>query len=249
MTVNSDPQNTPEVKIDQPQTAVPIEQNTETSPPIKTDENKENWRKFREQQKAERLAKEAAEKTAAEERMRAEALKAALEAVTNKPSNNYQMNEYGSQDNEESEEQRIEKLVEKKIKEKEAKQEHERRVREQQELPQKINQLYPDFQKVCSDENIDYLKFHYPEVAAAFNNLPDSVENWSNVYKTVKRLVPNPDHSDNQKKVEQNLAKPGSISKTGVTTGTGVMPSARLSEDRKASNWERMKRTLKGLSN
>jgi len=216
----------------------------EETPEIKREKNKANWKQFREQQEAQRKAKEQAERVANEEKARAEALKAALEAITR---NNHQHDQY--EDLEETEEQKIDKRVEAKIREIEEKREKERLLKEQNELPQKINQFYPDFNRVCSNENIDYMKFHYPEVADALTHLPDSFDNWSKIYKTVKRLVPNLDSLEDQKKIEQNLSKPSSISKPGISQESSLMGSSRLSDEKKTSNWERMQRTLKGLSN
>lgn len=237
---NITPQDTVENKNDQVEIK-PQEQN-DPSPDIKTEENKENWKKFREKQKQERLALEQANKIAQEERERAEALRAALEAITSKNT------PIENEAYEETEEQKIDKLVEKKLAEREKKFEQSRLEREKKELPEKISQVYPDFKTVCSDENVDYLKFHYPEIASAFNDLPDTFQNWSNVYKTIKKLVPNHNDQEDRKRIDQNLMKPKSISSQGMTTPTSTSPHI-LSEERKAQNWERMQRSLKGLSN
>ena len=113
--------NTPETKIEQAENKVeqPIV-SQEAAPEIKSEENKNNWKAFREQREIERKAREADDKRAQEKAAEAEALKAALEALTSKPSNNRQTNDYGSDDIEESEEARIDKRVELAMKQREA---------------------------------------------------------------------------------------------------------------------------------
>lgn len=247
------PENKPELKTEQAQTtAAPIENKAaapaEPQPNIKSEDNQTNWKAFREKQAAERKAREEAEKRFEEEKQRAEAYRIALEASVNKPSNNRQTNDYGSDPTEETEEQRIDRRVEAAIKQREAAAEKKRMEREAQELPQKLNQVYPDFSNVCTHENMDYLKFHYPEVAKAYEYLPDNFDTWSTVYKAIKRFVPNQQEAkQDAQKVEKNLAKPGSISTT-TNTPSGSGKSAQiLSEERRAANWARMQQTIKSL--
>lgn len=237
-------ENKQEQKIEQAQ---PVVQTNEPAPEIKSEENKANWAEFRRKREEDRKAKEAAEKAAAEERARAEALKAALEAITNKPAspNNYS---HDSQDIEETEEQRIEKHVEAAIRKKEAEYERQRLEREKQEAPQRILQTYPDFNQVVNTENCDYLDYHYPELTAPFKYMPDGFDKWNAMYKAVKKFVPNVDSRKEAARAEKNLQKPGSVSSSGNTQGGNAMPSAKLDEQRKAANWERMQRLLKGLS-
>lgn len=219
----------------------------EKTPLIKSEENKANWKAFREQRESERKSAEEANRRAAEKAAEAEALRAALEALANKPTSNRHRDSH-YEDDEETEEQRIDKRVEAIIKEREIKSEQERKVREHQELPFKLKQIYSDFDKVCNTENLDYLEYHHEEAAAALAALPDSIEKWSKIYKAIKKYVPNSDSKHDQLRAEKNLQKPGSISSPGNTHGGNAMPAARLDEARKSSNWERMQRTLKGLS-
>ena len=240
MTTNID--NKQEIKIEQAQ---PV-QVAETAPEIKSEENKANWKAFREQREAERKAREAAEKAAAEERARAEAMKAALEALTNRPVASDNRNQY----EEETEEQKIDKRVKQIIAEREAEAEKLRAEREKQEYPQKLQSAYKDFNKVCTTENLDYLEYHYPEVARAYAYMPDGFDKWASIYQAVKRFVPNLDSKTEASRAEKNLQKPAAISSQGLTnSGTGQGIIQKLSDDRKQQNWERMQRTLKGLSN
>ena len=217
----------------------------EQGPNIKSEENQANWRAFRERKEADRKAKEEAERRAAEKHAEAEALKAALEAITNKPQRHRQ-DEVEERD--ESEDERIQRRVDEAIKKHESEAERRRAEREHAEFPQRINQTYPDFNQICTTENLDWLEYHYPEVAAPYKYLPDNYDKWSSIYKAVKRFMPNPDSKKDQNRAEKNLAKPGSLSSTGTTQGGSAMPAARLDEQRKADNWARMQRTLKGLS-
>lgn len=216
----------------------------EQAPSIKTDENQANWRAFRERRESERKDKEAAQRMAQEERTRAEALKAALEAATAtqpRRNDNYEARE-------ESEDERIERRVAEAMQKHEAHYERKREEREQREAPQRILQTYPDFNEVVTTENCDYLDYKYPELTAPFKYMPEGYEKWSAMYKAVKKFVPNVDSRKDMTRADRNLQKPGSISSTGATTGTSAMPSARLDEQRKADNWARMQKTLKGLS-
>ena len=205
-----------------------------------------NWAAVREQRKAERKAREEAERRATDKAAEAEALKAALEAITNKPSPQHQSNQYHGE--EESEDERIRKRVEEIIKERESNFYKEQEQKERVEYPHRLRQTHPDFDKICDAENLDYLEYHHPEIVEPFKHMPDGFKKWDSLYKVAKKLLPNPDIKQDQKRMEQNLKKPGSISSTGTTQGVGIAPPARLSESQRASNWERMQRTLKGLS-
>ncbi len=245
-------ENKPEPKTEQVQTAQAAPQaqviaTPEAAPPIKSEENQANWKAFREQKAQERKAREEAERKAAEEAQRAEAYRIALEAAVNKPSNNRQINEYGSDTTEESEEQRIERKVQQSINKYRQEEERLRKEREAQELPYQLQRAFPDVEKVISDENLDYLRFHYPEIAQSLDYTPKTFDGYATVYKTLKRLVPNQaDAKHDAQKIEKNLNKPGSVSSTGQSgAGTGAAGNAvRLTEERRAANWARMQRTM-----
>lgn len=209
-----------------------------------------NWKKFKEQRRIEREQLEANAKRASEKEAEANALRAAMDAILNKQApqsnNNYSNNSYEQE--EETEDQRIEKKVQAMLAKREAEAEKTRREREIQELPQKLASNHKDFNQVCNQENLDYLDFHYPEISSAFQHMPEGYDKWSNIYKAVKRFVPNTDTRKDQAKVHGNLAKPQSISSPGTTQGGNAMPTARLDESRKADNWARMQKARKGLS-
>lgn len=205
------------------------------------DIQEQNWKKFREKREQERKEKEAADKRAAEKEAEANALKAAMEALLNKN----QSAQSVAEETEETEEQRIDRKVQEHLLRSQQKADEERRKREVAELPVRMQQTYNDFGQVCSQENLDYLQYHYPEVAAGFKYAPDSFETWSNIYKTLKRFVPNPDSKKDVARIEKNLAKPQSMSIPG-STQTGDHAPTELTEKRRADNWARMQKTLKG---
>jgi phage-related minor tail protein len=243
------PENIPEQKKEQQQQTVTHQaiDKKEEAPVIKSEENKENWKRFREQRDLERKQKEEADKRAAEKAAEAEALKAALEALTNKPSRKSNI-EYEDSDEEETEEQRIDKRVRAIIEEKEKQYEKEYQQREIQEYPKRLIQLYPDYNNVVSKENLDYIDFHYPELGAPFKYMPDGFDKAAALYNLVKKFVPNIDIKKDQAKVEKNLQKPGSVSNAGPSHGGNSTPAYKLTEERKMANYERMMRTMKGLS-
>lgn len=221
----------------------------ESSPDIKSEENKTNWAQFRAAREAERKAKIEAEKRAAEKAAEAEALKAALEAAL-KPSQPYyqpqQFDQYGQpQQSQESQDEIINRKVEEALAKRYALEEQQRKAREAAEMPQRLNSAYPDFHKVCTQENLDYFEFHHPEIARGYALAPDSEAKWAGIYQAIKKYVPNNQQAyADAARVNQNLSKPQSLSKTGAATGGHAMPEARLTEERKAANWQRMQEIM-----
>ena len=120
---------------------------------------------------------------------------------------------------EESEEDRIAKLVDARIAKKEALIEKEREERERQEMPQRLQKTFGDFDKVVSTENLDYLEFHHPEIAEPFAKMENSYDKWRMVYAAIKKLVPNTDSKRDASKANANLAKPQSASAGLANTG------------------------------
>jgi hypothetical protein len=224
--------NKEEVKVEQtPQTT---QQNPEISP-----ENEINWKKFREERAEERKKTQELQVKAKQKEEEAEALKAALEAVVQKPSRN------DSNESEESEDDRIQKKIDAALAAERNRQDILSREREAKELPQRLLQMHPDFNDVCTQENLDYLEYHHPEIAAAFQAMPEGLNKWTNVYKAMKKLVSNPNSSKDQKKAEKNFNKPQSMSVAGVTQ-TGDTAPQILDDKRRADNWARMQRVMKG---
>lgn len=205
-----------------------------------------NWRKFKEARERDRIEAENMRKLAAEKEAQVEAYKQALEAVVNKPTQpNYQND---GMEIEESEEQRIERKIEERLAKAEQKRIQEYRQREAEELPKKVRELHSDFDQVCSQDNLLYLEYQYPEIAKNLQKLPDSLDKWNDVYKIIKKLVKNPDSNKEAAKAEKNFNKPQSISGTGMTQTINTTPSYQLTDDRKAANWARMQAALRGIS-
>lgn len=230
---NNTNESIPEIKKDQVQNEPQLQPEVQEDP---------DWRAVREQRKADRKAREEADKRAAEKAAEAEALRAALEAITNKPSPQYR-----NEEREETEDEILNKRVDAIIRQREAEYQKKNEERERAEYPNRLRQAMPDFDKVCHAENLDYLEYHHPEIAEPFKHMPDGYKKWEALYKVTKKLVPNLDHKQDQKRMEQNLSKPGSISSAGTTQGVGIAPSPRLTEEKRMENWRRMQRDIKGL--
>lgn len=233
-----------------PQVAV-ADSKTQPVPNQETESvNERNWREFRKKREEERKAKEESDRRAAEEAARAakaeeerNALKAVLETVINKPA-------YQVEEKDESEEDRIQKQIQAQvnaaIEANEKRRLEEQKKREVQEIPNRLVQSFPDFNNVCTKENLDYLEYHYPEVYAGYKNSAENFETWAGVYKAIKRFVPNLDGKKEAARIEKNLNRPQSMSQHGMST-TGDVAPIKSADERYKQNWSRMQRVLKGL--
>lgn len=210
-------------------------------------EQNKNWKKWKENRQKER--EETARIDAARQKaeQEAQALRQALEAVVNK--NDRRQNNENSYEEEETEEQRINRKVEEALAKREQQYQAQREQEEIQTYPNKLRNTYSDFNQVCSSENLDYLEYHHPELAKSFAHRKEGFDKWSDIYNAVKRYVPNTNSNRDSIKAEKNLAKPQSLSHSSLS-GTGPTgTSHQLTEQRRAENWARMQKTLKGLSN
>lgn len=219
------------------------ENSVEESPPIKTEENKVNWQRFREEKERDRKARLEAEKEAERRKQEVEALKAALEAVVSKPQLS-NLNEYGQ--SEETDDQRVEKLVKAAIEKERERARQEDIKRETEQLPKRINQDFKDFNKVVTEENVDYLEYHHPEIANAFKYMPEGYDKWASLYKTVKKLIPNMDKQQDIKKIEHNLKKP-QANVPNITDQAPQMQGWKMTEQRRMENWRRMQEDVKSF--
>ena len=244
--------NTAEVKQNQDVTQ-PVEQKVQEAQ-VKADETKTdedpNWRAFREARKKDRAEKEAAEKRASEKEAEAQALKAAMEAAFAQAPPQQQYQQQYPEQNEDSESDRIEKMVEAKFAARDAQYQQQRAQREAQEYPQRLKQTYSDFDQVISQENLDYLDYHYPEVSNPLQRLQEGFDKWSDIYKAVKKFVPNQANArKDAAKAQQNLQKPKSMSSPGLPNVEQQQGANFLSKERKQDNWARMQRTMKQVNN
>lgn len=200
-----------------------------------------NWRKFRQQREEERKQREAAEKYALEKERETLALKKAMEALVSKP--NYpQQNEM----QELSDDEKIDRKVHEALRLREIQLEKSRIEKERVEFPQKLQSNFKDFDSVCTTENLDYLEYHYPEVATPYKRMEDGYEKWEGIYHALKRFIPNKNSIKDSKKADNNLSKPQSMARPGMTQ-TGDQAPVFMDEQRRASNWARMQKVIKGM--
>jgi hypothetical protein len=245
---STQPAQPEKLKESVPTTPVSSSQDTTAAPAVQVEESEQdrNWKKFREQREIERKQLEAEKKRAAEKEKEAAALKAAMDSLLNKPDSRSGSQREEVDYFEDDEEKRIEKLVEKKLAEKERIIEQQRQQREQQELPQRLKREYPDFDQVCTSDNLDYLEYHYPEVATAFGHMPDGIEKWTGIYKAAKRFVPNIDAKRAQARAQDNLLKPQSASGASAAQAATPNMARALTDSQKAENYRKMQAMIKG---
>jgi hypothetical protein len=208
-------------------------------------QDKINWRRFREAREKERKEKIAIEKRAQEKEAEVTALKAAMEALVNKPD---QRERYAEEPQEENDDQRIRRLVAETIESTRQKDLMERERKAIETLPTDLKRSYPDFDAVCTTENLDYIDYHYPEISETLKTLPDNFDKWSRVYGMVKKLIPNLNAKKDQAKAERNFMKPQSMS-VGGKTQVGDTAPTYVDDKRKNDNWARMQRVMKGGAN
>ena len=209
-----------------------------------------NWRRFREQRAQERKQLEEQQNKLRQKEEEAQALKKALESIVGTGvaqqyhQNNVQ-DSYGQSDSSNEDEmlKKLETLWEKKERERE-----EKRLQEEHaKYPQRLQSTYNDFSQICTTENLDYLEYHYPELAKPLSLLPDGYDKWESIYKACKRFLPQTDSQKDANKIEKNLQKPVALSRPGMTETSDMAPNLVLSEERRAANWERMRRALKDI--
>jgi len=227
----------------------------EQKEPEKQDDKQENpdWRAFREGRKKDRDERLAAERRAEEKEREIQALKAAMEASFSKsgPTPQAYQQHYGlDQTGELSEEQMLEKKLEQLMDAREKKARQLQAQKELQEFPNKLRKDFPDFDQVCSHENLDYMDYHFPEVARPLDRLSEGYDKWYDIYHAVKKFIPN--HSNGKRDaqaMQNNSNKPKSMATSTVTQdGQGVhRESWQETEQRRQANWQRMQRLLKGV--
>ena len=206
-----------------------------------------NWKRFREARDKERKQLAEETKRRGEKEKEAEALKAAMEALLDKKSaQNLQINDDQYAQEEETDDQKIQKRIEQALEAREKQYYAKKKEQEKAELPNKLKETFKDFEAICTQDNIDYLEYHHPELARSLQKREDSFETWADVYNAVKRYVPNTNSKQLAQKAQNNLNKPQSMSVKGMTP-TGDTAPQILDDKRRADNWARMERTRKGL--
>lgn len=224
-----------ETPVQVEQSAIPVQDNTTIPPVTQETQDQINWKKFREAREQDRKAREEAERKARDREAEAAAMRQALEAIVNKPD---------PVSGENTEEERIRKAVEKSVAEIEGKRDQLRAENELKELPKRLQTTYNDFNKVFTAENMDYLEFHHPEIAAPYSHMPDGFEKRALIYQAIKKHVPNCDNKRDMARMQENLSKPQSIS-TGITQTGDSAPSV-MDDSKRAANWARMQRIMRG---
>lgn len=215
-----------------------------------------NWKAFREARKRDRADKEVAERKAADKEAEVAALKAAMDAAfsaKSSPSPQAYQQYYGMNQpydhTEEDEEQKIERKVNALLAKREEQYRKQAADEENREYPKRLMRDLPDFGQVCSQENLDYLDYHYPEVSRPLQRLGEGYDKWHDTYYAVKKLIPN--HANAKKEAARadiNINKPRSMSSSGASpTGEPVREGFQDTEARRAANWQRMNRTMKGM--
>ncbi len=252
--INDAVNNTPDAPAVQDKVEInPTQTQTDTKPdvtPAATTEALENpdWRAFREARKKDRAEREAAEKRASEAAEKAEAMKAAMEALLSRQAPTQQQANTGWGQEEETEEQRISKLVDMRLAAKEQEYARQREDEERKHYPQRLQQNFPDLNQVLSQENLDYLDYHYPEVSRPLQRLQEGYDKWSDIYAAVKKFVPNQANAKRDvAKAESNFQKPKSMSAVGMSQPESQPGSHILTEEKRQANWARMQKLLKGV--
>ena len=201
-----------------------------------------NWRKFREERENDRKKLIEQQKIAKQKEEEAEALKKALEAVVNKPS----QQQY-EEPKEETEEQRISREVERLLKVKEQERARLEQEKEFAEMPSRLSSNYKDFNEIVTMENLDYLEYHFKEIAEPYRHMPDSYKKWELLYQAIKKHIPDAGKKKHYEELaKKNLSAPQSSSVATVASKSDT-GTHRISEQTKEANWQRMSRVMKGL--
>lgn len=206
-----------------------------------------NWRAVREQRKKDKIAREEAEKRATDAQAQADALKVAMEAAFSKmPTQQYQSHQDDYR--EETEDERIDKKVHAALLAREAQAEKSRIEREKTELPMRLRKAYPDYDKIINEETGAYLEYHHPEILRTILRAKEDFESCSDSYQLVKKLIPGlQEAKKDEVRTQANLLKPKSSSSPSITESGQVTHPFKISEERKAANWERMQKELRSI--
>lgn len=213
-----------------------------------------NWKKFREERAREREEAKRREELLLKKEEEARALQEALKAaMENKGSSLTQAEQEqiiaDLEDNDipmgKDIKQFLARYVPDTVEDILAKREQKRREQEQEkaqsEMPKRLRENIPDFDSVMTQENVDYLEYHHPEVADLITKMPSGYDKWSNAYKLVKKLVPNADRPINDhKRANENLAKPQVAAAGNSGHSAEPSPGRRLTQAEKDANYRRM---------
>lgn len=224
-----------------------------------------NWRKFRAERKRDREEKQEEARRRQEAERKADEMKQIVEAISGNQSTAMTSSEKkeliaelnledfntGKQVQDyidarlRKKDEDIEAKVQAALRQEREKLDKERKKQELEQLPSRVRADIADYDKVCNTDSFDYLEYHHPEIAKLYAQQPDSYEKWVGLYKTMKKLIPNTSIQSDTRRMEENSNKPRSASTPGLTQ-TGDSTPYSLSAERKAQNWERMQRQMRG---
>lgn len=113
----------------------------------------------------------------------------------------------------------------------------------------RIKAQYPDFDNIVSKENIDQLRYQYPELAQTLNTSSDLYSKAVSAYTLIKKLGITPDadpYAADNARAQANLAKPRPlVSGAARPQGDGALSQANafangLTDDLKKQLWKEM---------
>ena len=113
----------------------------------------------------------------------------------------------------------------------------------------RIKAQYPDFDNIVSKENIDQLRYQYPELAQTLNTSSDLYSKAVSAYTLIKKLGITPEgdpYAADNARAQANLAKPRPlVSGAARPQGDGALSQANafangLTDDLKKQLWKEM---------
>lgn len=117
----------------------------------------------------------------------------------------------------------------------------------------RIRTQCPDFEKVCTPENVAVLRETDPELAATINSSSDLYNKAIAAYKAIKRygISTEDNYVADKVRAQQNAAKPRPLASVNAQMGDSPLTKANafangLTEDLKKSLWREMNEAKKG---
>ena len=116
-------------------------------------------------------------------------------------------------------------------------------------LEERINQKYPDFQKVVSRDAVEQLKSDEPELAASLSSMQDPYQQAIAAYKLLKKLGGRDELTLEQRKALENRSKPQSVQTVTKNSaiGNAHMFENGLTKELKSKLYKEMCDAAKGF--
>lgn len=208
----------------------------------KSSEQEENWKTLRENYKREKQAKEALEKFLVENmdkfQSAAPAQAPAQETPWELPDDYLQ-----GQDLRQWEEKRLNKLVEDRVAATLEKKESERLKKE---LPARVAKEMPDYNTVCSEENLAWFESNHPEIAEGIAEIKDPYKLRAVTYNYMKKVLPNKEAAIDKGRAQANQEKPQATSAVGQQPVSQNAGPAYISRERRSQLYQDMLRAARG---